>query len=232
MEHARLGLGMTRWVWLRVVALALPLAIAAGPVQAKPSSPHVISIAEARALPLGTVVTVDGSISTPSGAFASSFFDQGFGLQDKSAGIFVSTQTNLDLAPRRQARVTGTLQNSSGLLVLVLRSPNDIDVHGKGPKLAPRAVDSGDIGEATEGLLVQVTATITQAPVSDLPYGYKFFVDDGSGELTIFVNVGTGIDVSHLSSGQKVTVTGFSSQFETHYEIDPRSPADIVLCRD
>jgi DNA/RNA endonuclease YhcR with UshA esterase domain len=25
-----------------------------------------------------------------------------------------------------------------------------------------------------------------------------------------------------------VSVTGFSSQFETHYEIDPRSPADIA----
>jgi hypothetical protein len=33
----------------------------------------LISIAEARALPIGTVVTVDGSVTTPSGAFESSF---------------------------------------------------------------------------------------------------------------------------------------------------------------
>ena len=68
---------------------------------------------------------------------------------------------------------------------------------------------------------------ITQAPSSDLPYGYKFAVDDGSGEVQIFVNVQTGIDVSHLVLDQLVSVTGFSSQFETHYEIDPRRPADI-----
>ena len=36
---------------------------------------HRPTIAEARALPLGTVVTVDGSVTTPSGAFDSSFFD-------------------------------------------------------------------------------------------------------------------------------------------------------------
>jgi len=74
-----------------------------------------------------------------------------------------------------------------------------------------------------------VVGMITQAPTSDLPYGYKFFVDDGSGELQIFVNTQTGIDLSGLAVGQTVSVTGFSSQFETHYEIDPRFPADIVV---
>jgi DNA/RNA endonuclease YhcR with UshA esterase domain len=87
------------------------------------------------------------------------------------------------------------------------------------------------VGESTEGLLVSVKATIVEAPTSDLPYGYKFFVDDGSGELQIFVNVETGIDVTTLVSGQRVTVTGFSSQFEDHYEIDPRSPSDVVVVR-
>jgi DNA/RNA endonuclease YhcR with UshA esterase domain len=205
------------------------LALIAVAAQASPPNPHVISIAEARSLPLGTVVTVDGSVTTPSGAFASSFFDQGFGLEDRTAGIYVSLQTDLGLAPRRQARVTGTLQDSYGLLILVPDDPGDVKVHGKGPKVAPLWVTTGGIGEATEGLLVQVVGTITQAPTSDLPYGYKFFVDDGSGELQIFVNVETGIDLSPLSAGQTVSVTGFSSQFDTHYEIDPRSPSDIAV---
>jgi hypothetical protein len=191
------------------------------------AAPKVVSIAEARSLPLGTEVTVDGSVTTPSGAFESSFFDKGFGLQDKSAGIYVSLQDNLGLAPRSQARVTGTLQDSFGLLILVPSDPSDVKAHGAGPKVAAEWVTTGAVGEATEGRLVRVVGTITQAPVSDLPYGYKFFVDDGTGELQIFVNTQTGIDVSGLTVGQTVSVTGFSSQFETHYEIDPRFPADI-----
>jgi uncharacterized protein YdeI (BOF family) len=191
------------------------------------AAPKVVSIAEARSLPLGTEVTVDGSVTTPSGAFESSFFDKGFGLQDKSAGIYVSLQDNLGLAPRSQARVTGTLQDSFGLLILVPSDPSDVEPHGAGPKVTAEWVTTGAVGEATEGRLVRVVGTITQAPASDLPYGYKFFVDDGTGELQIFVNTQTGIDLSGLTVGQTVSVTGFSSQFETHYEIDPRFAADI-----
>jgi DNA/RNA endonuclease YhcR with UshA esterase domain len=74
-----------------------------------------------------------------------------------------------------------------------------------------------------------VVATITRGPESDGQYGNKLFVDDGTGELTIFVNHQTGIDLSGLTVGQTVRVTGFSSQFDTHYEIDPRFPADITV---
>jgi hypothetical protein len=191
---------------------------------------HTISIAEARALPSGTVVTVDGSVTTPSGAFFSSFFDNGFGLQDWSGGIYVSLQPNLNVAPRRQARVTGTLQdNGFGLLLLVPSSPSDVKLHGAGPRVAPRFVTTGGVNESTEGLLVQVVGTVTQPVEDDTPFGYKIFVDDGSGELTIFVNTQTGIDVSGFAVGQTLSVTGFSGQFETHYEIDPRFPADIVI---
>jgi hypothetical protein len=190
----------------------------------------VISIAEARTRPLGSSVTVDGSVTTPSGAFESSFFDQGFGLQDRTAGIYVSVPQSLGLAPRAQARVTGTLAESFGLLILVPADPaNDVKAHGSGPRVRPRFLPTGSIGESTEGLLVQVVATITQAPTSDLPFGYKFSVDDGSGELVIFVNTQTGIDLSGLTLGQLVSVTGFSSQFDDHYEIDPREPADVIV---
>jgi len=211
---------------LRLLSAALLLAFVAASAQAA----QTISIAEARALPQGTVVTVDGSVTTPSGAFYSSFFDEGFGLQDSSGGIYVSLQTNLNVAPRRQASVTGTLTDFGfGLLVLVPSSPSDVKLHGAGPKIAPRVLATGAVSEATEGLLVRVVATVTQAPEIDGQYGIKFFVDDGSGELTIYVNFQTGIDVSDLEVGQTVIVTGFSSQFDTHYEIDPRFPADIVV---
>jgi DNA/RNA endonuclease YhcR with UshA esterase domain len=192
----------------------------------------VHTIAEARQLPLGTVVTIDGSVSTPSGAFASSFFDEGFGLQDHTAGVYVSLPTNLGIAPRRKVRVTGTLQDSFGLLILVPASLTDVTLLGVGPKIKPEEVATNMVGEATEGSIVQVEGTITQAPIDDLPFGYKLFVDDGSGALQIFVNLDTGIDVSGLAVGQRVRVTGFSSQFDTHYEIDPRQPSDLVIVEE
>ena len=59
--------------------------------------------------------------------------------------------------------------------------------------------------------------------------GYKFLVNDGSGELTIFVSTQPGIDLAPLAVGKTVKITGFSSQFDTHYEIVPRFPSDIAI---
>jgi hypothetical protein len=97
---------------LQIVSLvALVLALSYDAALSAPPTPKTISIAEARSLPLGTVVTIDGSVTVPSGAFASSFapLHQGFAIQDHTGGIFVSVDEDLGLSPRGQVRVTGRL---------------------------------------------------------------------------------------------------------------------------
>jgi len=189
----------------------------------------VISIAEARSLPLGTVVTIDGSVTVPSGAFSSSTFDQGFAIQDRTGGIYVSTSDNLGFTLRQQVRVTGTLADTvlPGLLVLV--NVTDAKAHGSGPKVQPQAVATGGVGEATEGSIVRITGTISQPIVNDLPFGFIIVVNDGSGDINVFVCASTGIDVSGLSQGQTIEVIGFSGQFADHFEVDPRQQADIKV---
>jgi hypothetical protein len=54
-------------------------------------------------------------------------------------------------------------------------------------------------------------------------------VDDGSGDLAIFVSTRPGIDLSGLDVGTLVTVAGFSGQFSDHYEVNPRFPADVIV---
>jgi len=215
-------------VRLLFVLLPLLISLSAQQARAQPPAHHVRSIADARGLPLGTVVTLEGTVTTPPGAFESSFFDKGFAIQDRSAGIYVSLQTDLGLTPRQEVRVTGTLQESYGLLILVPASAEGVTACGWGFRVQPRRVHAASVSEATEGLLVTVTGKIEQAPVGDLPYGYKLTLRDASGLVLIFINLQTGIDVGALAAGQRVSVTGFSSQFDDHYEIDPRSSSDIV----
>jgi DNA/RNA endonuclease YhcR with UshA esterase domain len=83
------------------------------------------------------------------------------------------------------------------------------------------------VGEATEGSLVRITGTITQPVINDLPFGFIIFVNDGSGEVHVFVCASTGIDVSGLSPGQPIEVTGFSGEFAGSFEVDPRVQSDI-----
>lgn len=207
---------------LALLVLAILVNLASGAPAEK-----VISIAEARSLPLGTVVTIDGSVTVASGAFSSSTFDQGFAIQDQTGGIYVSTSDNLGFAPRQQVRVTGTLADTvlPGLLVLV--DVTEVKAHGSGRKVQPLPVATGDVNEETEGTIVRITGTITQPIVNDLPFGFIIFVNDGSGEVNVFVCASTGIDVSGLSPGQTIEVTGFSGQFADHFEVDPRTQADI-----
>lgn len=202
--------------------LALPGASTAAP----PSQPKVISVAEARSLPLGTVVTLDGSITVHSGAFSSSTFDQGFAIQDHTGGIYVSVADDLGFAPRQQVRLTGQLADSFGLLVLV--NVTSIKPHGSGPKVQALPVATGAVGAATQGKLIRVRGTIAQPVVNDLPFGFIVVVDDGSGGQFV-VNASTGIDVSGLHEGQTIEVTGFSGQFDDHSEVAPRTQADIRI---
>ena len=200
----------------------------AGPLLSPQSAdPKTITIAEARSLPLGTVVTIDGVVTVPSGAFSSSTFDQGFAIQDRTGGIYVSVPDNLGFTLRQQVRVTGKLADTvlPGLLVLV--DVTDVKAHGSGPKVQPLPVATGAVGEATEGKLVTITGTITQPIVNDLPFGFIIFINDGSGEVHSFVCASTGIDVSGLSPGQTVEITGFSGEFAGAFEVDPRIQADI-----
>ena len=188
-----------------------------------------ITIAEARSLPLGTEVTIDGSVTVPSGAFSSSTFDQGFAIQDRTGGIYVSMPNNLGFALRQQVRVTGTLADTvlPGLLVLV--DVTELKAMKSGPKEQPLSVSTGSVGEDTEGKLVTITGTITQPIVNDLPFGFIIFVNDGSGEVHSFVCASTGIDVSGLSPGQTVEITGFSGEFAGTFEVDPRTQSDIRI---
>jgi len=199
----------------------------AAPINPQSPEPKTITIAEARSLPLGTIVTIDGVVTVPSGAFNSSTFDQGFAIQDRTGGIYVSTPNNLGFTLRQQVRVTGKLADTvlPGLLVLV--DVTDVKAHGSGPKVRPLAVATADVGEATEGSLVTITGTITQPIVNDLPFGFIVFINDGSGEVHSFVCASTGIDVSGLSPGQTVEITGFSGEFAGSFEVDPRIQSDI-----
>ena len=199
----------------------------AAPINPQSAEPKTITIAEARSLPLGTIVTIDGVVTVPSGAFNSSTFDQGFAIQDRTGGIYVSVPDNLGFTLRQQVRVTGKLADTvlPGLLVLV--DVTDVKAHGTGPKVRPLAVATGAVGEATEGRLVTITGTITQPIVNDLPFGFIVFINDGSGEVHSFVCASTGIDVSGLSPGQTVEITGFSGEFAGSFEVDPRIQSDI-----
>ena len=192
---------------------------------------QVISIADARSQPAGTVVTVEGFVTVPSGAFASSTFDQGFGLQDETAGVYVSTSENPNLHFNRRVRVTGEVSDDGfGVLVLRPASLADVETLPGASLVAPTPEATGAVGEATEGLLVEVTGTVTRPVRDDLPFGYSVFIDDGSGEVQIFIPASTGVNpftIPFIEVGARITAVGQSGQFLAQVEVLPRFRGDL-----
>jgi hypothetical protein len=206
--------------------LAVCLLCAALPAAAR-HAPRPLAIGEARSMPLGSVVTVEGSVTVPSGLLSSGgSLDQGFAIQDPTGGIYVSVATDLGIGLSERVQVTGQLAEANGFLLLVPASTSDVEALGPGRRVHPLWLRTGRVGDPNQGLLVQVVGRITEPLLPDPPFGTQIVVDDGSGPLRIFVNTSTGIDVSGLAPGQLLSVIGLSDKFDTP-EIDPRFQSDL-----
>ena len=213
---------MPHMIQIRTLFLAaLLIALAA-----TAAGPAYIPIAAARTQAQGTTVTVLGTVTVPSGNFRSSSDDEGFAIQDQTGGIWVSVKQNPRLKLGQTVIVTGTLGTSAGKLQLVPADASGVTVHRGGLRIA-----TGQVGTATLGFIVTIEGTVTaQGVVKDLPYGYKVYLDDGSGPAQVYLNKSTNIDANapHFRPGRRLRVTGFGSQYDTAYEVDPRSRRDIV----
>ncbi|HSU15587.1 hypothetical protein [Longimicrobium sp.] len=203
-------------------AIALACAALAPPERAA-RPPLTYTIARARTFAAGREVTVEGIVTVPSGVI-----DAGFAIQDATGGIWVADSTQ-HLRTGARMRVTGTLASSHGLLTLVSPGIRRIG-HGRVPR--PRRVRASSVGERTEGRLVTVRGTAVDSVTNDAPYGHKLRIDDGSGAVQIFFPAGAGdFDFRAIRPGTRVTITGFSGQYDQTLEVLPRSRADVVVAR-
>ena len=189
------------------------------------------SIAEARAKGIGTEVTIEGFVSVPSGAFKSALEDEGFAVQDSSGGVYVKMTEKQTFGLGAKVRVTGTLDEQNKLGILKAE-PANVKVLDGTQQVSPKTVGTGAVNESVEGQLIQVSGNVSQTFQDDSPYGYKLYINDGSGEVQVFVHTSAGFDKASLQSlamGKRITVVGLAAQYETTYEVAPRQPSDLTV---
>ncbi len=188
-----------------------------------------IGIDAARQLGVDETATISGYVTVAPGTFNSAMGDQGFAIQDDAAGIYVSVPTLLDFDLGAHVTVTGSIAQIAQLTTLVA-DVADVVVEDGTMDIAPRMVATGEVNETSEGELIEIFGTVTQAVADDSPYGYKVYVDDGSGEIQVFVHIVEGQPVVELGLFEidaPVSVIGFSAQYEDTYEIAPRMTGDV-----
>lgn len=209
-----------------IVGLCLVCILGISPVQAAP----ITAIAEVRQHPPVAPVTIQGQVTVPSGAFASGTGDRGFALQDATGGIYVSTPDDWQIGLEQSIQVTGMVgDDGHGLLVLKPQRRNAVHWLDTIESPEPHWVSTGQVGEATEGELVQLMGAIVAPLRRDPPYGVGIMIDDGSGPVQVFINETTGITIPDWQLGQRLQVQGFSGQYEQYIEVSPRVREDIAL---
>lgn len=193
--------------------------------------PDTVTIAKARGFSLGEEVSVRGFVTVPPGRFVSYTGEQGFAIEDSTGGIYVHLASAINLPLGQEVRVRGQLAEIAKLTVIATR-PELIDKMARQAVVQPADITTGAVRGTTEGRLVRIQGRVTRSMGDDRPYGYKIFVDDGSGETQVFVPVSSGIDSRSLLGlhvGRRLTVIGFSGRFDDTYEVIPRFSADLTV---
>lgn len=191
---------------------------------------EVIAIGEARNLPLGTEVTLMGRVTVASGSFASST-PYGYAIENNEAGIYIMDSTATAKAKYQMGQwvqVTGKLERVYGILMV-----REQQSEKQMPQILPMPIElisTVGISEETAGKIVQAKGAVDSV-TNDLPYGYKIYMNDGSGQLLVFVNTSTGLlgDSTQWQAADSLLITGFSSQYEDLHELCPRTATDILI---
>jgi hypothetical protein len=198
-----------------------------GPSPTPPAMP-VISIADVRAASVGATVRIRGVVTLPSGLVETGSAV----IADPSGAILVRSSSNL--APLRRGQLvelTGTRSTRSGMASVRISQPALVLGTQPDPVAPSRA--TGQIREADEALLVVVRGVVADGPRRTSGGSLTLTLNDGSGELRVFVAGATGITAGSLPTASWVEVRGVVGQQTTGsaptsgYRLWPRDRADV-----
>ncbi len=196
------------------------------PAAPPPPPPRLVSIAQARALPEGTEVIVEGLVTAPPPYFGRSIY-----VQDGTSGLNVYLVHGEwpDLREGEQVRVVGRLDDVRGERQLRIANATFLTRLGIAEPLRPQRVRSGQIGEAIEGMLVMIFGQVIELQPDAM------ILDDGSGPARVYVRESTGWKRPRLHRGEWWAAVGVVSQYGTQrpytdgYRLLPRYARDLYL---
>ncbi len=177
-----------------------------------------VAIAEVRQQEKGSNVTIEGVVSVAPGMLSErTIYLSGSGIQIYSYDGFP------ELTLGDTVRLTGELTELSGEARVKLAAKTSVAKVSSNSELIPHEIKTGEVGEETEGWLVRIAGTVTSTS------GNVFYVDDGSGEVKIYINANTGIQKPKMSKGMDVTIVGVVSETGSGYRILPRIQDDVLI---
>lgn len=191
-----------------------------------PQVPELTAIADARSVADGTVVTVEGVITSEPGLFGG----QGFYLQDETAGVYVfQAASGYHAGDLIRISATRTLYNGE------VELENPVMIEKKGNAALPQPIKQEAITDGNQGQFITLTDVAVQDVVAASPAGsfeFNAVKSDGSATRVRF-DGRTGVDMAAFNAlfpaGSKVDITGIASAFRGTYQLKPLSLDHVAL---
>lgn len=177
------------------------------------------NIADARTFGLGSTVTITG-IATNGSELGSIRY-----VQDGTAGLACYGGPITGVNEGDSVTVTGPLIEFSGLLEI--STVQNVVNHGQAVvQPTPLNIPITSAAETLESQLVEID-NVTFVQSGTFSGNTTYQITDGTNQLDVRVNNGTNLVGTTIPTGP-VTITGPLGQFNTNYQIVPRSTNDVV----
>ncbi|WP_261808135.1 OmpL47-type beta-barrel domain-containing protein [Paenibacillus sp. N3.4] len=188
--------------------------------------PAKITVAEARSKTAGTLVTLEGVVTTEPGAFGG----QAFYLQDTTGGIYVfQSLSGFHLGDTVKVTAPTALYNTE----LELTDP--VEIAKTGTSAVPTALAVTDVTNDNQGQLVELSNVTISNITSATPAG-SFEFDAGNGTVSTHVRVDarTGLTQSTFpyQAGQAINIKGIAAIFKGVFQLKPRGLSDFTVPAD
>lgn len=190
--------------------------------------PDKISITDARQKDEGTLVTVEGVVTTTPGTWGS----KAFYLQDDTGGIYVyQGDTSYHLGEKVKLSAFKSTYNGEVELSNIVVSQNE----GTTDLPEPKTVTS--ITDDNQGQLVRLEKIKVKNISQPDKYGtFEFDAVKGHTTNRVRIDSRSGLNydqfMAHFKKGKELYLTGIASTFKGTFLLKPRSPEDVMTKKE
>ena len=203
------------------------------PTPSPTPQPGTIAIHDARLQAVGKSVTVAGVVTAEAGRLGTPSL---IAIQDSTGGIVVKIPDGI-VTPARGIGVivTGPIADPYGQLE-IRPAASGIRLTGPGAIPSPADVLAMDLGEGTEGVLVDIVGVTSRPPTKGTSGDLSFDFADASGRaFRVLADGSSGVTASTVPIGRTLRLTGVAGQRASRkgvldgYRIWIRDRADVVI---
>lgn len=181
--------------------------------------PMITTLDKIKECEAGDLVKVRGTVAVEPGILGAQYF---YIVGSPGVQVYNYKKEFPSLKVGDYIEVSGEISLVNGEQRLKTKQKEDMEIIERRQPPVPEELTGEKVSEEYLGGLISVTGEVTDKKGSDV------YLDDGTGEVRVYIKKNTGIDLKEIIEGETITVVGIVSQVSSGLRIMPRADYDII----